>query len=203
MIDEAHGFGVLGTGRGSAAAAGLRPTGNVLVMGTLGKAAGSFGAFVAGDALLIQHLIQFGRTYTYTTALPPHVAATSLAALQIIAEQPSLQTKLIDNVQLFKTKLTQAAPAVAGRLMPSESAIQPLLIGDERVALESSSLLREQGMLVLAIRPPTVPVGSSRLRLTITAAHEAASINRLVDVLASEAMKTVITQCSVSDASDQ
>ena len=203
VIDEAHGFGVLGSGRGSATAAGVRPTGNVLLMGTLGKAAGSFGAFVAGDALLIQHLIQFGRTYTYTTALPPHVAATSLAALRIIAQQPSLQTKLIENVQFFKSSLSQTAPAMAARLMPSDTAIQPLLVGDERVALEASSLLREQGILVLAIRPPTVPVGSSRLRLTITAAHETSSITRLVEVLASEAMETVMAQCSASTASQK
>jgi len=203
VVDEAHGFGVLGEARGVAADAGVSPTGNVLLMGTLGKAVGSFGAFVAGDALLIQHLIQFGRTYTYTTALPPHVAATSLAALQIISEQSSLQSKLTDNVQLFKTKLVQAAPAMAARLMPSDTPIQPLLVGEEPVALEASSLLREQGILVLAIRPPTVPVGSSRLRLTMTAAHEPASINRLVDVLASDEMKTVMDKCSTGNASQQ
>ena len=203
VIDEAHGFGVLGAGRGSAAEAHVRPSGNVLLMGTLGKAAGSFGAFVAGDALLIQHLIQFGRTYTYTTALPPHVAATSLAAVQMIANQPSLQTKLTDNIQFFKTELSKAAPAVAARLLPSDTAIQPMLMGDEEAALEASSLLREHGILVLAIRPPTVPVGSSRLRLTITAAHETANIMRLVDALASEAMKTVMAQCSATNASQQ
>ena len=203
VIDEAHGFGILGSGRGAAAAAGVCPTNNVLLMGTLGKAAGSFGAFVAGDTLLIQHLIQFGRTYTYTTALPPHVAATSLAALRIIAGQPSLQTKLTENVKRFKAKLAQRAPAMAARLMPSDTAIQPLLVGDERVALEASSLLREQRILALAIRPPTVPVGSSRLRLTITAAHEPANINRLVDVLASEAMEAVMAQCSALNASQK
>ena len=202
VIDEAHGFGVLGAGRGSAAVAGVSPNENVLLMGTLGKAAGSFGAFVAGDALLIEHLIQFGRTYTYTTALPPHVAATSLAAVQIIAEQPSLQTKLIDNVQLFKAELSRAAPEVAAMLQPSDTAIQPLLVGDERVALNASKLLQEQGILVLAIRPPTVPVGSSRLRLTITAAHQPANILRLVDVLASEAMKTVLARASAFEAGD-
>ena len=203
VIDEAHGFGVLGAGRGAAASECVYPKDNVLVMGTLGKAAGSFGAFVAGDALLIQHLIQFGRTYTYTTALPPHIAATSLVALQIIATQTSLQSKLIDNVQLFKTELNKADPAMAAKLMPSDTAIQPLLVGDERTALEASSLLRENGILVLAIRPPTVPVGSSRLRLTITAAHEASNIIRLVDVLASDAMKSVMGQDSSSNASQQ
>ncbi|MDB2686856.1 8-amino-7-oxononanoate synthase [Mariniblastus sp.] len=203
VIDEAHGFGVLGTGRGAAASECVYPKDNVLVMGTLGKAAGSFGAFVAGDALLIQHLIQFGRTYTYTTALPPHIAATSLVALQIIAKQTSLQSKLIDNVQLFKTELNKADPAMAAKLMLSNTAIQPLLVGDERTALEASSLLRENGILVLAIRPPTVPVGSSRLRLTITAAHEASNIIRLVDVLASDAMKSVMGQDSSSNASQQ
>ena len=203
VIDEAHGFGVLGAGRGAAASECVYPKDNVLLMGTLGKAAGSFGAFVAGDALLIQHLIQFGRTYTYTTALPPHIAATSLVALQIIATQTSLQSKLIDNVQLFKTELNKADPAMAAKLMPSDTAIQPLLVGDEQTALEASSLLRENGILVLAIRPPTVPVGSSRLRLTITAAHEASNIIRLVDVLASDAMKSVMGQDSSSNASQQ
>ena len=201
VIDEAHGFGVLGAGRGSAAEANVRPTGNVLLMGTLGKAAGSFGAFVAGDALLIQHLIQFGRTYTYTTALPPHVAATSLAAVQMIAKQPSLQTKLIDNIKFFQTELLKAAPTIAARLLPSNTAIQPLMMGDERVALEASELLRAHEILVLAIRPPTVPVGGSRLRLTITAAHEPPNITRLVNVLASEAMETVMAKCSASNAS--
>ena len=203
VIDEAHGFGVLGQGRGSAAGDNVSPTGNVLLMGTLGKAAGSFGAFVAGDSVLIQHLIQFGRTYTYTTAMPPHVAATSLAAVEIIADQPSLRNKLIDNVQRFKTKLSQQAPSVAARLMPSETAIEPLLIGDSQTALAASSFLREQGFLVLAIRPPTVPAGSSRLRITITAAHEPSTIDRLVDVLASEAMKSVMAQNSISDGSLQ
>ena len=196
VIDEAHGFGVLGGGRGAAAEADISPTDNVLLMGTLGKAAGSFGAFVAGDALLIQHLIQFGRTYTYTTALPPHVAATSVAALRMIANRPALQIKLMENVQLFKTELSKAAPWVADRLLPSDTAIQPIMIGDERVTLEASELLREHGILVLAIRPPTVPIGSSRLRLTITSAHEPPNIIRLIDVLASDAMKTVMAKCS-------
>ena len=201
VIDEAHGFGVTGEGRGSAAQAGVLPTGNVLLMGTLGKAAGSFGAFVAGDAVLLQHLIQFGRTYTYTTALPPHVAATSLAAVNIIARQPSLQTKLNENLQHFKTRLSQQAPQLSARLMPSDTPIQPLLIGDEQTALAASSFLQQQGILVLAIRPPTVPVGSSRLRFTITAAHEPSNIDRLIDVLASQAMESVIAQSAVPNTS--
>ena len=203
VVDEAHGFGVLGEGRGSAASVGVHPTGNVMLMGTLGKAAGSFGAFVAGDALLIQHLIQFGRTYTYTTALPPHVAAISLAALKIIAQQSSKQTKLVENIQFFKSELLKAAPKVAQKLLPSDTAIQPLLVGDERTALEASSLLREHGVLVLAIRPPTVPVGSSRLRLTITAAHEASDIIRLVQTLASKKMEAVLSQGSAANVSQQ
>ena len=201
VIDEAHGFGVTGEGRGSAAQAGVLPTGNVLLMGTLGKAAGSFGAFVAGDAVLLQHLIQFGRTYTYTTALPPHVAATSLAAVNIIARQPSLQTKLNENLQHFKTRLSQQAPQLSARLMPSDTPIQPLLIGDEQTALAASSFLQQQGILVLAIRPPTVPVGSSRLRFTITAAHEPFNIDHLIDVLASEAMESVMAQSAVPNTS--
>ena len=203
VIDEAHGFGMLGQGRGSAADAAVSPNGNVLLMGTLGKAAGSFGAFVAGDALLIQHLIQFGRTYTYTTALPPHVAATSLAAVQIIAEQTALRDRLLDNLQRFKTRLLQQTPTVAAKLLPSDTPIQPVVVGDERATLAASALLREQGVLALAIRPPTVPVGSSRLRFTITAAHETASIDRLVDVLASEPLESVMAQSSVLNASDK
>ena len=201
VIDEAHGFGVTGKGRGSAAQAGILPTDNVLLMGTLGKAAGSYGAFVAGDEVLIQHLLQFGRTYTYTTALPPHVAATSWAAVNIIAQQPSLQTKLHENLQHFKTRLSQQAPQLAERLMPSDTPIQPLLIGDEQTALAASSFLQQQGILVLAIRPPTVPVGSSRLRFTITAAHEPSNIDRLIDVLASQAMESVIAQSAVPNTS--
>ena len=203
VIDEAHGVGVLGQGRGAAADATVSPNGNVLLMGTLGKAAGSFGAFVAGDALLIQHLIQFGRTYTYTTALPPHVAATSLAAVQIIAEQATLRSRLFDNLQRFKATLLQRAPTVAAKLLPSDTPIQPVVIGDERATLAASALLREQGVLVLAIRPPTVPAGSSRLRFTITAAHATASIDRLVDVLASESLESVLAPSSVSNVSDK
>ena len=201
VIDEAHGFGVIGEGRGSAAQAGVLPTGNVILMGTLGKAAGSFGAFVAGDMVLIEHLIQFGRTYTYTTALPPHVVATSLAAVDIIAQQPSLQAKLDENLQHFKTHLSRNAPQLVERLMPSDTPIQPLLIGDEQTALAASSFLQQEGILVLPIRPPTVPVGSSRLRFTITAAHEPFNIDHLIDVLASEAMESVMAQSAVPNTS--
>jgi 8-amino-7-oxononanoate synthase len=202
LIDEAHGFGVMGDGRGSAAAVNVRPQDNVLIMGTLGKAAGSFGAFVAGDALLIEHLIQFGRTYIYTTAIPPHVAATTAAAIQIIDDMSgpalpqghdsNLLAELHANIHRFKSAIANGP--LKNRFLDSPTPIQPMVVGDEAAALAASEHLREKGFLVTAIRPPTVPTGSSRLRITLTATHTPAAIASLVDVLHSDALRSVLAE---------
>lgn len=190
VIDEAHGFGTVGPkGIGSIEAQGLSPSGNLLMVGTLGKAAGSFGAFVAGDSVLIEHLIQHGRTYTYTTALPPSVIAATIAAIELIRDGDELRADLQQNIQHFKSLCHSRLPAgIAAGMMPSETAIQPLVIGDSDRALDASSLLRQQGFLVSAIRQPTVPTNSARLRITLTAAHTNDQIERLVDALATDQM---------------
>jgi 8-amino-7-oxononanoate synthase len=159
--------------------AGIAIADNVLMMGTLGKAAGSFGAFVAGDADLIEALIQFARPYIYTTALPPAVTATSLAALKIIREEADRRDKLQNNVAYFRDSARQANLP----LSDSQTPIQPLLIGESAAALRMSERLRDAGIWVTAIRPPTVPVGSARLRITLSAQHTHAEIELLVDSL--------------------
>lgn len=181
FVDDAHGFGCLGgTGSGVLSSFGLSPQGNVLLMGTLGKAVGSFGAFVAGDTVYIEQLIQSARSYIYTTALPPSVASVSLASIELIKRQgKQLRKKLQSNIDRFKAGVIQLGLA----LMPSNSAIQPLVLGDESRALAFSAALAERGFLVTAIRPPTVPKGSARLRFAFSASHEFAQIDALLDAI--------------------
>ncbi|MCL4142970.1 UNVERIFIED_CONTAM: hypothetical protein GTU68_003868 [Idotea baltica] len=198
LIDEAHGFGVQGDGRGSAAAVNVRPKDNVLIMGTLGKAAGSFGAFVVGDAMLIEHLIQFGRTYIFTTATPPHVAATSSAAIQIIDERSNLLADLHTNIHRFKSAIKNGP--LKNHFLDSPTPIQPIVVGDETAALRASDHLRENSFLVTAIRPPTVPDGSSRLRITLTAAHTQDAIESLVDELHSEPFQKILAESSPTES---
>ena len=181
VLDDAHGFGVLGqNGKGSLNKLGLQPVGNVLMMGTLGKAFASFGAFIAGDAVFIEHLIQAARSYIYTTALPPSVAATSSASLAYVcSKKGQLQTSLKRNIDYFKAQASLAGLS----LMPSDTAIQPILIGKAEAANTLSVKLFEQGILLTAIRPPTVAKGSSRLRVALSAAHTVAQIDRLIAAL--------------------
>ena len=177
FIDDAHGLGVLGPqGRGSYAAAGLAPSGHRLMLGTLGKALGSFGAFIAGDRIYIEQLKQLARTYTYTTALPPAVAATSRAALEVIQSEPWRQEQLHQNIRYFR----QGATDIGLQLMHSETPIQPLILGEEQSAIDASHLLESMGIWVSAIRPPTVPAGTSRLRITLTAEHKQEHIDQLL-----------------------
>jgi 8-amino-7-oxononanoate synthase len=181
VVDDAHGFGVLGeTGAGLLQQAGIAIKDNVLMMGTLGKTAGSFGAFVAGDAELIEALIQFARPYIYTTALPPAVAATSLAAIKIIREDSGRRQTLRNNVDYFRSTARQACLPISDSPTP----IQPLLIGESTAALRISEQLHDAGIWVTAIRPPTVPAGSARLRITLSAHHTHADIDLLVQSLA-------------------
>jgi len=182
MVDDAHGFGVMGSsGAGSTEAAGLDSSAAPILMATLGKALGTSGAFVAGSELLIESLIQQARTYIYTTALPPAIAAASLESLRLLHEESWRREHLASLITRFR----RGAQQLDLPLMPSQSAIQPLLAGDAARALSISEKLRQQGLLIGAIRPPTVPAGTSRLRITLSAAHSEAQVDQLLEQLAS------------------
>jgi len=180
MVDDAHGFGVMGArGAGSTEAADLDADAVPVLMATLGKALGTAGAFVAGSELLIEGLIQQSRNYIYTTALPPAVAAASLASLGLLQEESWRREHLRALIARFR----DGAQALELPLMDSCSAIQPLLVGAAGKAVALSRRLREQGYLIGAIRPPTVPAGTSRLRITLSAAHSEEQVDRLLDAL--------------------
>jgi len=180
MVDDAHGFGVLGAdGGGTLAHFGLTQKEVPILMGTLGKALGSFGAFIAGSDLLIEPLIHFARPYIYTTALPPAVAAASRAALAIIKHDSDRRTHLQHLIALFR----QGAKALGLPLMASITAIQPLVLGSAERVMTVAQRLEADGFLVGAIRPPTVPNGSARLRITLTAGHTEAEVEQLLQAL--------------------
>lgn len=179
MVDDAHGFGVIGpNGSGVRAAFDLPPERLPVYIGTLGKALGGFGAFVAGSDALIDYLIQFARPYIYTTALPPAVADSMIGNLEQLKKH-ELRQSLERHIVYFRER----ALTLGLRLMESQSPIQPLWVGDESRALQLSQALDERGLWVTAIRPPTVPEGSSRLRITLTASHTQEQIDRLLDAL--------------------
>ena len=179
FIEDAHGFGVLGeAGRGTLEPFGLTSD-RIIYMATLGKAAGVAGAFVAGDETLIETLIQNARTYIYTTATPPLLAHALLASLQIIAQEEWRRERL----RALIAQLRDGLAASSWQLMPSETPIQPLLAGGNDAALALSARLAATGLLVPAIRPPTVPQGTARLRISLSADHEAADVARLVAAL--------------------
>ena len=187
MMDDAHGIGVLGEhGGGCAEYFDLDQRQLPILMGTLGKAFGSFGAFVAGSEVLIETLIQFARTYIYTTALPAAVAAATSQSLDIIRGEAWRREKLNRLIARFR----KGAAQIDLPLMNSSSAIQPLLIGDAARAMALSEKLAAQGFWISAIRPPTVPANTARLRITLSAAHSEEQIDRLLDALA-QAVKIV------------
>lgn len=176
LLDDAHGFGVLGgEGRGSAAAAGVRP--DILIV-TFGKAAGLMGAAVLCSRTVAEYLTQFARHLIYSTAFPPAQAAALLAALERVRAADDLRDKLRGNIRFFQTALSECG--LRQRLMPSETPIQPFFCGSNEAALSASAILRGHGLYVPAIRPPTVPAGQARLRITLTAAHEKAHIETLI-----------------------
>jgi 8-amino-7-oxononanoate synthase len=148
-------------------------------MATLGKAAGVFGAFVAAEAVVINYLINQSRSYIYTTATPPALSVALLTSLKLIREGDARRTRL----QSLIVQLKQGLAGLPWSLMESSTAIQPLLIGDNQAALDLSMALRERGLWVAAIRPPTVPEGTARLRITLSAAHTAADVAQLVEAL--------------------
>ena len=180
MVDDAHGLGVVGPeGRGSVAAAGLGVQQVPILMGTLGKAFGTFGAFVAGSEALIETLVQSARTYIYTTALPPAVAVATRVALRLVQDGNERRDHLAARVSYFRAGAEQRGL----QLLPSTTPIQPLLMGDAHAAMTASAALRTRGILVTAIRPPTVPENTARLRITFSATHTEEQVDRLLDAL--------------------
>ena len=181
MVDDAHGLGVLGAdGAGSVAATGLGQREVPVLMATLGKALACSGAFVAGSATLIDGLVQFARPYVYTTAMPPALAAAACAAVEIARNEHWRREKL----QALIARFRSGAAQLGLPLMTSPSAIQPLLLGDAQAALDAAQALEQRGLLVTAIRPPTVPQGQARLRITLSAMHEEEHVDRLLEALA-------------------
>jgi 8-amino-7-oxononanoate synthase len=181
MVDDAHGLGVLGAkGGGSPEHFGLGVAEVPILMGTLGKALGSFGAFVAGEDALIETLIQQARSYIYTTAPPPAVAQVTRTALKLVREEPWRRERLGELIR----HLRRGAGELGLPLMPSTSPIQPLLAGRAYRAVDWSRRLEQKGILVTAIRPPTVPEGGARLRITLSAAHTLEQVDRLLEALA-------------------
>lgn len=179
MLDDAHGFGVLGThGRGVLEHFGVHSP-RIIYMATLGKAAGVSGAFVAGDAVLVDYLLQHARTYTYTTATPPPLAGALLASLRLIAQDDWRRTRL---AQLIKA-LQDTLKLRRWHLAASTTAIQPVIIGSNDEALAASKHLLDHDILVPAIRPPTVPKGTARLRISLSAAHTIEDIEHLAAAL--------------------
>ncbi|RMP84170.1 8-amino-7-oxononanoate synthase [Pseudomonas syringae] len=196
MVDDAHGFGPLGAnGAGIVEHFGLSMEDVPVLVGTLGKSFGTSGAFVAGSEELIETLIQFARPYIYTTSQPPALACATLKSLQLLRNEHWRREHLASLIQQFR----QGAEQIGLQLMDSFTPIQPILIGDAGRALRLSQLLRERGLLVTAIRPPTVPAGSARLRVTLSAAHSEADVQLLLEALeqcyplldASESMEPV------------
>jgi 8-amino-7-oxononanoate synthase len=181
MVDDAHGIGVLGGGgRGTLEHFGLDARRVPILMGTLGKAFGTFGAFVAGAEELIEYLIQRARTHIYTTALPPGIAGATRMALRLMDEESWRRERLHSNIARFRS-LAQGAGI---ELADSQTPIQPIELGSAERALAVSGALWERGFWVTAIRPPTVPEGTARLRITLSAAHRDEQIDRLVEALA-------------------
>lgn len=180
LIDDAHGFGVLGAqGRGTLNDVGLQPDPNTLQIGTLGKAFGCSGAFVAGSHVAIEAMIQFARPYIYTTATPQLNAVAVREALKIVKNADNRRQKLQNRIQQFRT----GAQHIGLTLWDSPTAIQPILLNDARTALQWSETLKQQGFWVAAIRPPTVPKNQARLRVTLSSQHSAQQVTALVDAL--------------------
>jgi len=179
VLDDAHGFGVLGAqGRGTPSHFAAASH-NLVYMGTLGKAAGVAGAFVAGHDKLVEWLVQRARTYVFTTAAPPMVSAALSEALQIIEREEWRRERL----RALAAQLREGLAGSGYRLLASDTAIQPIVVGSNEGALALSAALHARGIWVPAIRPPTVPAGTARLRVSLSAAHGVEDVQRLVDAL--------------------
>jgi 8-amino-7-oxononanoate synthase len=178
VVDDAHGFGVLGDGRGSLAAVGLASE-RLVIMGTLGKAAGVAGAFVAAHPAVIETIVQSARPYVYTTAAPALLACALLASLEAIHGGGARRARLFAHVERFRA----GARGLPWALLESRTPIQPLVVGGDADCVEVSRRLLDRGVLVPAIRPPTVPEGTSRLRVSLTAAHADEDVDALLHAL--------------------
>jgi 8-amino-7-oxononanoate synthase len=180
LIDDAHGFGVLGpNGRGTAAHFGLRSP-RLVVMGTLSKAAGAAGAFVAGDETLVEVVMQRARSYIFATAAPAMVTEALRASLRLIESEDWRRERLSAHAARLREAVSQLG---IGRLLPSPTPIQPLVVGENATALELMARLWQRGLWVPAIRPPTVPAGTARLRISLSAAHDDDDLRCLIDEL--------------------
>ncbi|WP_313200835.1 8-amino-7-oxononanoate synthase [Pseudomonas sp.] len=181
MVDDAHGLGTLGEqGGGIVEHFGSSIDDVPVLIGTLGKACGTAGAFVAGSEELIEALVQFARPYIYTTSQPPALACATLKSLELLRRETWRREHLAALIRQFR----QGAAQIGLQLMDSPTPIQPIVIGDSAQALKLSRMLRDRGLLVTAIRPPTVPAGSARLRVTLSAAHSEAQVQLLLNALA-------------------
>jgi 8-amino-7-oxononanoate synthase len=180
IIDDAHGLGVLGSnGGGSCEHHGVGAGDVPLLIGTLGKAFGTFGAFVAGADDVIELLIQRARSYIYTTALPPAIAAATRTSLKLVQTEPWRRERLHELITRFCNGARQLGLPTGASSTP----IQPLILGDAATALRAADYLRDHGLLITAIRPPTVPAGTARLRITLSAAHSNEQVDQLLDTL--------------------
>ncbi|MDP3516720.1 MAG: aminotransferase class I/II-fold pyridoxal phosphate-dependent enzyme, partial [Pseudohongiella sp.] len=185
MVDDAHGMGCLGLGGQGVIANNnddtlINQSDIPVLIGTFGKAFGTAGAFVAGDEGLIDYLEQFARTYTFTTAMPPALARATMASLKIITTEPWRRQRLQTLINTFRAGMA----ALKLPLLPSDTPVQALMLGDVDRALAASQFLLSRGLQVSAIRPPTVPAGSARLRITLSAVHTDEQLQRLLDAMA-------------------
>jgi 8-amino-7-oxononanoate synthase len=179
LIDDAHGFGVLGEqGRGVLCHYHMASP-RILYMGTLGKAAGIFGAFVAGDTTTIEWLMQRARTYVFSTAPPPMLSTGLMASLRLIETEDWRRAR----IRALAVQLGEGLKNLPWKLLASQTAIQPLIVGDNQAAVDLMEALKGKGIWVPAIRPPTVPVGTARLRISLSAAHTPSDVERLVAAL--------------------
>jgi 8-amino-7-oxononanoate synthase len=178
LSDDAHGLGVVGGGRGSSFADG--PAEVPLQMGTLSKAVGAYGGYLCASRAVIDLIQTRARTFIYSTGLPPPIVAAAIASLDIIAREPAYAALPLRKAKEFARSLN---------LPEAQSAIVPVIVGETDAALAASDLLRDEGFLVVAIRPPTVPVGTARLRFAFTAQHPDAEIARLADVVRSRVLR--------------
>jgi 8-amino-7-oxononanoate synthase len=180
MIDDAHGLGVLGPeGRGTLAAQGVAPTSVHIQMGTFGKALGVAGAFVGGSRELVDYLVNFARHYVYSTHMPAAQACAVSKSIELVRAADDARAHLGQMIARFR----QGAQAQGWQLGASDTPIQPLLVGESSAALQLAERLRDRGVWVSAIRPPTVPVGTARLRITLSAAHSEQDVDRLLEAL--------------------
>jgi len=186
LVDDAHGFGVLGdNGRGSLSHFKISSP-RIVYMGTLGKAAGVFGAFAAGEAEVIEWLLQRAHTYVFTTGSPPMLASALMESLRLIETEGWRQSRIRELVDRLRAGLA----GLPWRLLPSQTAIQPLIIGDNQAAVRLMEALKERGIWVPAIRPPTVPEGTARLRISLSAAHAVDEVDRLISAVCELAQET-------------